>query len=233
MKILDLFCGAGGAGKGYADAGFEVVGVDIDPQPSYPFELIQMDVFEYLFDYGMKARDGAFDAIHASPPCQAYSALGHSANSRDDYPDLVPRVRYGLEWFGLPYVIENVPGAPIRKDVVLCGEMFGLRVIRHRHFELGGWWMPQPAHKAHLGHVSGYRNGKYVEGRYFPVYGNGGGKGSLKDWQGAMGTPWMTSKREISQAIPPAYTKRIGDSLHGELLVRRLLAHASDGLVPA
>ena len=123
MRILDLFCGAGGAGAGYARAGFEVIGVDVRPQPCYPFEFIRCDAIEFLQLDGLA---GAFDAIHASPPCQRFTSLRTMTNHRPDHPDLIEPVRYLLERVGLPWVIENVPGSPMTHSVLLCGSMFGL-----------------------------------------------------------------------------------------------------------
>src|SRR5574337_20985 len=125
-RLLDLFCCAGGCAMGYHRAGFDVVGVDINPQQRYPFEFHQADAM--TFDLS------GFDAIHASPPCQAYTVLG----GREDlshYPDLVDAVRERLQASGKPWIIENVPGAPLRDPITLCGAMFGLRRYRHRLFE--------------------------------------------------------------------------------------------------
>jgi hypothetical protein len=202
--ILDLFSGAGGCAVGYSRAGFDVTGVDIDPQPDYPFTHHVMDWQEALDTLDLST----FDAIHASPPCQGYTAL--AAVHGNTWPKLIEPVRARLEAIGLPYVIENVQGAPVRRDLTLCGEMFGLRVIRHRYFELGGWVMDVPMHLPHRGRVAGYRHGAWFEGPYFAVYGNGGGKGSLRDWQLAMGIDWMTNKHDLAEAIPPAYSAYIG-----------------------
>jgi hypothetical protein len=209
MKILDLFSGAGGAAMGYSGH-FKVVGVDVDPQPDYPFEHHVMDWQEALDTFDLST----FDAIHASPPCQGYTALQAVAGNADNWPKLVEPVRARLDAIGLPYVIENVQGAPVRRDLTLCGEMFGLGVLRHRYFELGGGFtMVQPAHKPHRGRVAGYRHGEWFEGPYFAVYGNGGGKGSLGDWQKAMGIDWMHNKHDLAEAIPPAYTAFIAEGL--------------------
>lgn len=205
-RLLDLFCGAGGAGSGYFRSGFDVVGVDIAPQQNYPYEFIQGDALQYLAKHGRE-----FDAIHASPPCQGYTAL--KAVHGNPWPLLIEPVRSLLDQVGKPYVIENVQGAPLRRDLTLCGEMFGLRVIRHRYFELGGWTMPAPEHVPHRGRVSGWRHGQFYEGPYFAVYGNGGGKGSVAQWQDAMGIGWTDDRHEIAEAIPPAYTQHIGTRL--------------------
>lgn len=204
-----MFCGAGGASAGYESAGFEVRGVDIKPQPNYPFPFTQGDALEvmralikgYMVD-GMRLSD--FDAIHASPPCQSFTAYrrkGHGVG--EGYPNLIPETRELLIESGKPYIIENVAGAPLDGPVMLCGSSF----------ELGGWSMPAPEHKPHRGRVAGYRHGEWFEGPYFAVYGNGGGKGSLEQWQDAMGIGWMHHKHDLAESIPPAYTQYIGEGL--------------------
>jgi DNA (cytosine-5)-methyltransferase 1 len=217
-KLLDLFCGAGGAGKGYMDAGFEVTGVDIAPQPDYPGEFVQADAIEYLAAHGHE-----FDAIHASPPCQASCTLTKGTNKGREYLNLIPATRELLAATGRPSVIENVQGADLRRDAVLCGEMFGLGVLRHRYFEVDGWEVTPPAHRPHRGRVAGYRHGQWFDGPYFAVYGEGGGKGTVAQWQEAMGMHWTTNRKSIAEAIPPAYTAFLG---------AQLLAHL-DALVPA
>ena len=205
-RLLDAFCCAGGAGMGYSRAGFEVVGVDLSPQPNYPFEFHQGDALEFIRDHGHE-----FDAIHTSPPCQGYTAL--KAVHGNPWPLLIEPVRDLLEQIGKPYVIENVQGAPIRRDMILCGEMFGLRVLRHRYFELGNWAGAAPAHQRHRGRVAGWRHGQYYDGPYFAVYGNGGGKGTVAQWQDAMGIDWTSDRHELAEALPPAYTEHIGGQL--------------------
>lgn len=207
-RVLDLFCGAGGAGMGYHRAGFEVVGVDINPQPDYPFGSRRREVIGFLTNqasWWLKR----FDLVHASPPCQRDAAItkGTNAHLRETYPDLYGPVKERLEELGVPYVIENPASRP---DVVLCGEMFDLKVIRHRKFELGGWTAPPPAHKPHRGRVAGMRHGLWFEGPYFAVYGNGGGKGTVPQWQDAMDIHWTSARKSIAEAIPPAYTEHIG-----------------------
>ncbi|AXH49546.1 DNA methyltransferase [Mycobacterium phage DrFeelGood] len=214
--MLDLFCGAGGAGRGYQDAGFYVVGVDINPQPRYAGdEFHQDDALEFLDLHGDE-----FNVIHASPPCQSQTALTKGTNKRthgDAYPNLIPQTRRMLARFDVPTVIENVQGSEVRRDLVLCGEMFGLGVIRHRYFELDRVGIPQPAHVPHRGRVAGYRHGKWYDGPYFAVYGDGGGKGTVAQWQQAMGMDWTDVRKEIAEAIPPAYTRLIGERLMDHL----------------
>jgi DNA (cytosine-5)-methyltransferase 1 len=213
-RLLDLFCNIGGAAAGYHRAGFEVVGVDIADQPEYPFEFHRGDAIEFLAAHGAE-----FDAIHASPPCQRSCTLTAGTNKAlaGKYPQLIPATRAALVELGRPWVIENVAGAKLRRDVVLCGEMFGLGVIRHRVFELGGWIAPQPVHTRHRGRVAGYRHGSKFEGPYVAVYGSGGGKGSIAQWQAAMGIDWTANRRNLAEAIPPAYTAYLGTHLLGHL----------------
>ena len=206
-RLLDLFCCAGGAGVGYAMAGFEVVGVDIKPQPHYPLPFIQADVL--ALDPKFIA---LFDAVHASPPCQSYSDLAKRNNNADKWPRLIDPVRDLLISSGLPYVIENVEGAPLRNAVVLCGTMFPpLRVLRHRLFE-ANFDIVAPAHRKHpLVHTHDRRKshfGKTDEWKDF-VQVTGGGNSTLAAAREAMGIDWMT-KAEINESIPPAYTKFIG-----------------------
>lgn len=206
--LLDLFCCAGGAAKGYADAGFAVLGVDIEPQPNYPYEFIQADAIDYVREFGRWV-----DAIHASPPCQAHTTLAKgNNNNRETYPDLIGLTRDVLRGTGKPYVIENVPSAPLHDPVMLCGEMFGLDVIRHRLFE-SNTYLTQPAHVKHRGRVAGWRHGQYFDGPYKAVYGDGGGKGTLQEWRDAMGIQWMQTRHELAESIPPAYTRFVGEQL--------------------
>ena len=208
MRLLDLFCGAGGAAMGYHRAGFDVVGVDIAPQPHYPFEFHQGDALDYLAAHWQE-----FDAIHASPPCQASTALTKGTNRGRLYVNLIPATREMFAQIDAPTVIENVQGSDVRRDLTLCGEMFGLGVIRHRYFELGGWSAEQPRHRPHRGRVSGYRHGQWFDGPYVAVYGDGGGKGSVPEWQRAMGIDWTDVRKSIAEAIPPAYTEYVGRQL--------------------
>jgi DNA (cytosine-5)-methyltransferase 1 len=196
---------------GYNRAGFDVVGVDHKLMPRYPFEFHQADAFEFLEKHG---RD--FDAIHASPPCQAYSvatiklrADGHQ------YPDLLANTRIQISLYGSPWVIENVPSAPMRPDFKLCGCMFGLPMLRReRWFETNwnGFALRQSCNHSGptlsvTGRGVGAGNGQ--RGRIKAVLGRNPG---IADAKAAMGINWM-SRDELSQAIPPAYTKWIGQRL--------------------
>ncbi len=216
-RLLDLFCGAGGAAMGYHRAGFEVVGVDIRPQPHYPFEFHQIDALELMaehFDrWDVRGWDSqTFSAIHASPPCQAYSVATkvHGAAQVATHPDLVAPTRDALDRTGLPYVIENVPGAPLRGSLLLCGSMFGLEVRRHRIFE-GAVPMMAPLGCNHTdaavpvyGHTgAGANRGRERER---------GRSNGVADWRRAMDIDWMTVN-ELAEAIPPAYTEWIGTQL--------------------
>lgn len=204
-RLLDLFCCAGGAAMGYHRAGFEVVGVDVEPQRNYPFEFHQADALEFIADHG-----GEFDAIHASPPCQAYSPL--NAYNHKAYPDLVDSTRRMLIRTGAPYVIENVPQAPLFDPTLLCGAMFGLKVYRHRAFETS-FSLAAPAHPKHMARC--VRNG-YLPTAAAPFMSIHGGKHS-KAWRAmaaeVMGVPWTTTINEVCEAIPPAYTEYIGVAL--------------------
>lgn len=209
-RLLDLFCCAGGAGVGYAQAGFSVVGVDITPQPNYPLPFVQADALTLEPDF-----IAMFDAIHASPPCQAYSDLAKRNRNGHEWPQLIEPVREMLIRSGLPYVIENVDGAPLLEPVVLCGTMFpALRVLRHRLFE-ANFEITPPPHKRHPKvHTFDRRKshfGKTDEWTDF-VQVTGGGNCTLAAARDAMGIDWMT-KGEINESIPPAYTKLVGKQL--------------------
>ena len=285
-RLLDLFSGAGGAAMGYHRAGFDVVGVDIRPQPNYPFEFVQADALEVLSDLLRERRldrqlthaelvaapiqeledrvsdfvlgagvgvggfyvqvdedlagheapsvgvaaDSAkpafrvkdFDAIHASPPCQAYTSLRVMHNARGDHPDLVGPTRELLQETGLPYVIENVPGAPIATVTRLCGSSFGLGVEahdgwrqlrRHRYFETTFSFMSPPCQHSgptiglYGAHARDRRRVNGMAGRDFPD------RDKLELGRKAMGMPWAQKWRELSEAIPPAYTEFIGHQL--------------------
>ncbi len=209
-RLLDLFCCAGGAGLGYSRAGFEVVGVDIDAQPHYPFSFIEGDALSLDRDFLL-----TFDAIHASPPCQSYSDLAKRNGNGHTWPRLIEPVRAMLVKTGLPYVIENVDGAPLINPVILCGTMFrGLRVLRHRLFEANFAILTPPHRKHPKVHTFDRRKahyGKTDEWKDF-VQVTGGGNCTLAAARQAMGIEWMT-KNEINEAIPPAYTELIGKQL--------------------
>jgi site-specific DNA-cytosine methylase len=213
-RLLDLFCGAGGAGMGYVRAGFEVVGVDIKPQPNYPFEFIRAHAIDYLDNITANGKAQSFVAIHASPPCQRWSTQTQENWNR--HPDLVEPVQRRLRQLGLPYVIENVPQAPLLDPVRLCGSAFGLGVRRHRHFETN-WKLTVPGcdHASQPPKYRVYDHGKWYIARTVPVYGTGGGK-AKEHWADAMGIDWMTHA-EMAEAIPPAFTEFIGAQLQQHL----------------
>jgi DNA (cytosine-5)-methyltransferase 1 len=203
--LLDLFCGAGGAAMGYHRAGFDVVGVDIADQPRYPFDFIRADALGVLRRMDLMRYKWA--AIHASPPCQAYSVMSACRDGlADAYPDLVGPVRDELVRLGRPWVIENVPRAPLRNPIVLCGHMFGLKLYRHRLFESSELLM-QPHHAKHV--VPGGRAGHWKPGQIISVSGNCSPIVLARE---AMGIDWM-NRDELSEAIPPAYTEFIGSQL--------------------
>lgn len=221
FRILDAFCGIGGAGKGLRDAGAYVIGVDIKPQPDYAGdEFIQADAIKWMIKNRRR-----FDAVWASPPCQAHSllTLGNRAKGLfDNHIDMIPATRRALERTGKPWVMENVPQAPMRRDLELCGLMFDLKVFRHRIFELHGFTVAQPAHVPHDGHrVKAWRHGQLHDGDMFGVYGGGGMKGDLVNWQDAMGIHWSKSWHGLSQAVPPAFSHLIGLELLKELSSRK------------
>jgi DNA (cytosine-5)-methyltransferase 1 len=210
-RLLDLFCCAGGAGMGYHRAGFEVTGVDIKPQPRYPFEFHQADAIEFLIEHGHE-----YDVIHASPPCQSYLNLGavnRALGRVYDHPDLVSVTRAMLVASGKPWVIENVEGAPLHGPVRICGTGLHLPLRRHRLFESHVWLEGVPcAHQRYTEpkYWTGWRpNGEHRLSTVVQVYGNAGGR---EHWPAAMGIDWMTSA-EMIEAIPPAYTEWIGQQL--------------------
>lgn len=219
--LLDLYCCAGGSAMGLRRAGFDVVGVDVRYQPNYPFEFVHTEALGYLtkvIDNDMRLPDGRrVHAINASPPCQAYTALARGTNNNvGDHPKLIEPTRELLAEAtaaGVPWMIENVAKWALINPVKLCGEMFGLRVIRHRWFE-SNVTLPQPEHIKHRSRVAGWRHGQTYEGYYFAVYGNGGQKGTLAQWRMAMGgIDWMGTKAELAESIPPAYTQFLGAAL--------------------
>ncbi len=211
-RLLDLFCGAGGASAGYVAAGFDVVGVDIEPMPQYPYEFVQGDAMTFPL--------GGFDAIHASPPCHEHSALNQVNKINYNTGWMLAATRDRLEAHrgvcGTPWVIENVPGSPIRADhaIMLCGSMFGCRTEMLGHGEV--WlrrhrWFESSAFLMHAGvcSCSSHLN--------IGVYGHGGGAGPrgpgiAKASREIMGIDWMR-RDELNESIPPAYTKFVGDQI--------------------
>ncbi len=199
MRLLDLFCGAGGAAMGYSRAGFdEIVGVDIKPQPRYPFTFVQGDALEYVREHGRE-----FDVVHASPPCQSYSrAMRHLASPQ---PKLIEQLLRALGPY--VYIVENVAGAPLPCPLMLCGTQFGLRVHRHRYFQTNPILFLssgcQPSLPVLNPHRATSRQRLYREfGRQDPE----------KLWGKEMGVGWM-SRHETRESIPPAYTEFIGHQL--------------------
>ena len=205
MKVLDLFCCKGGSAKGILNAipDAEIIGIDkvLNHQEDYPGKFVWLDIrlLEEMHPELLKWAD----FIWASPPCQAYTYASKKArNKGKKYPDMVAFTREMLNRTGKPYVIENVTTAPIRKDLFLCGEMFGLKVIRHRAFEIRGFECIKLQHRKH--------KGKVKDGFYVTVAGHGGdGKASLKAFQDAMQINWTKDKQAICQAVPPKYSEYI------------------------
>ena len=232
-KLLDLFCCAGGCSEGYRRAGFETYGIDIDPQPRYPFPFLQMDALEamdrlliggYLsFSNGETLCLKDFAAFHASPPCQGYSTTKNCSEVFSDniHPLLIGDVRIRLKSFGLPYVIENVMNAKFRKDKLpdglqagwLCGTMFNMPFYRHRLFETSFFWM-QPGHPKHnienAGSYGAMKDGKVVKSASMTLMHNL--KIVRESAASYFGTPWMNGD-ELSEAIPAPYTEFIGKHL--------------------
>lgn len=219
-RLLDLFCCAGGAGMGYHRAGFDVVGVDVNPQPNYPFEPVRADALEFVREHAHE-----FDAIHASPPCQAYSTASGKAKKHHgaQYPDLIEATRSALVSTGLPWIMENIPTAPLRDPVQLCGSSFGLDLRRHRHFESNFSLVGIPCD--HSWQTPRYRSldGRMVKAgklaSVIGVHGNINYAGEFPLRCHAMGIDWMTNA-ELVEAIPPAYTEYLGKQLLAHLALR-------------
>jgi DNA (cytosine-5)-methyltransferase 1 len=218
-KLLDLYCKAGGCSAGYAKAGFEVVGVDINPQPNYPFTFIQANALEVLRDYEFFGR---FDAIAASPPCQAHSkakslSIARNGGKYGDHLDLIPETRMLLEATGKPYIIENVAGAPLIEPTKLFGSQFkNLYTQRERWFESNIELKEPEAPKEKMKTPSA-GNGIGEDGS-ISICGSGGVRGMNSKqiklyWGFAMGgIDWMT-REELAEAIPPVYTEFLGKQL--------------------
>jgi DNA (cytosine-5)-methyltransferase 1 len=197
-RLLDLCCGAGGAAVGYARAGFEVVGVDMYPQPNYPFAFHQDDALTFPLD--------GFDLYHASVPCKHWSqATTFHPGAREKHIPLIEPMRQRLQATGLPSVLENVERAPLLNPVKLCGHMFGLRVYRHRLFE-SNVLLLQPAHRKHIARAADASRIPH-SGEFWSICGHFGHK---EEAAAAMGIDWMKRVEEIAQAIPPAYTECLG-----------------------
>lgn len=199
-RLLDAFCCQGGASVGYANAGFDVVGVDIDPQPRYPFEFQQADALKFILEHHHE-----FDAFHASPPCQAHTNAQRIQGN--EHPDFIPATRALFELIGKPWVIENVPGAPLNDAIVLCGPMFGLETYRHRLFE-SNVSLTAPTHQLHA--VPTTKMGRSPrEGEYMHVVGNFSGVERARE---VMQMPWAT-RDGLREAIPPRYSEWVGRQL--------------------
>lgn len=207
MKLLDLFCGVGGASVGYHQAGFEVHGVDLKHGKRYPFTYLRADVLDVLRD---EEYINQFDVIHASPPCQTHSITKHLRNAQGKSTskiDLIPETRAALIASGKPYIIENVPGSPLINPIQLCGSSFGLKVRRHRLFESN---MP----------LVGSKCDHKAQGRPIGVYGSlndeipKGGKtaSTIDEARKAMDMDWAIWT-ELVEAIPPAFTKYLGGQI--------------------
>lgn len=213
MKLLDLYCGAGGAAMGYSRAGFtEIVGVDNVAQPHYPFTFVKADALEYVSEHGK-----GFDAIHASPPCYwtRASKLREAQRGESLKPKLLAPTRDLLVCIDKPFVIENVEGAPMRPDLKLCGSMFGLRVRRHRWFE-SNVTMPLVSPCNH--YEQGRPTGVYHRMNDEIPHGGRTAK-NMAEATVAMGIDWMIWD-ELKEAIPPAYTELIGRQLLNVVVAR-------------
>jgi DNA (cytosine-5)-methyltransferase 1 len=214
-RLLDLFCGAGGAAVGYHRAGFDVVGVDISPQPRYPFTFIQTDAIAYA-----SAHAHEFDTIHASPPCQYHNSLSKLNGQKhgSSYLNLIPQTREVLRLSGRPYVIENVMGAKkhLINPIMLCGTYFGLKVYRHRLFECQPFILSPFWHYPHEDKSPGCSGDRTSPKGFITVCGGRGGGFKLQPASNAMGINWM-QRTELAQAIPPAYTEWIGLQILSQL----------------
>lgn len=216
-KLLDLFCCAGGCSMGYYDAGFDVIGVDKTPRRDYPFEFIEADALELLTNTAFL---DTFDVVHASPPCQRYSRSASATKRADQHPDLVPPTRAALKAWGGPYVIENVPGAPLVDPVMLCGWAMGLRHIkRHRLFETNlplmspGCLCPNGDTVSVFGH-SGEDRRKSTKNERGGLWGHV----PISEVRDLMRVPWITERDAVSESIPPPYTHFLGEQIIEQLV---------------
>ena len=204
-KLLDLYCGGGGAGRGYELAGFDVTGVDNVPQPKHRGKVILSDAIEYVLRHGHE-----YDFIHASPPCQAYSlaSMQHRKSGRV-YPDLIAKTREALQKTGKPYCIENVPGAPLLNPITLCGSMFQsatggiLRTYRHRLFESN---LPLTAPPCFHNYPQAKMGRRAKPGEFIQFVGHYTDAEIVREM---LGLEWL-SKNEIAQCVPPQYTEFLG-----------------------
>lgn len=218
FRLLDLYCCAGGAGEGYRLAGFDVTGVDICPQPKNPHRFILADALDYLRQHGHE-----YDAIHASPPCQAYTKATKQWRKKGrEYVDLIAATREALIASGKPWIIENVPGAPLRSPILLNGSVFGIRVHRPRYFETS-FFLEQP----YVPTMKPVKMGRPIrEGDIVQPVGHFSG---VRYAAREMGLPWM-GQSELAQAIPPAYTQWIAERLISVLTINSPIVSCSNNL---
>lgn len=218
MRLLDLYCGGGAAAEGYWRAGIcDIVGVDIKPQPHYPYKFIQADALDFPLD--------GFDIIHASPPCQGFARTRHIVSRRGrEYPSLIAPTRERLIASGLPWIMENVEGAPLMNPVTLCGTSFGLRVRRHRLFESSHLLFASGPCRHRDGDIGVYARKVTLLGSHATAYVASSGRThyrpqtlSLRDGQIAMRVDWLPMA-ELCQAIPPAYTEWLGMQMLRQLV---------------
>lgn len=200
MKLLDLYCCGGGAGYGYEKAGFDVTGIDIEPQPKHRGNFIQADAIEYLKEHWSE-----YDVVHASPPCQAYSSASMQFRiAGKEYIDLIELTRIELIKTGLPYIIENVPGSPLINPIELCGAMFGMKTYRHRLFE-SNINLVAPEHPKHA-NKNAKMGRKPASDDFIQYVGHFSGVDEVRKMTGLY---WL-GQYELAQSIPPQYTEFIG-----------------------
>lgn len=193
MAVLDLCCGAGGLSMGYHMAGFEVTGVDVRPMPNYPFAFVQADALEYLADITASGEVERYGLVHASFPCEGFANVTRWRGNQADHPDLLTPGRPLLVASGRPWVVENVPEAPLRADYELCGTQFGLHVKRHRAFE-----------------TSWGGGGELLSPCWHPKWLRAFDHSQERAYADAMGCTWMTNQ-ESRKAVPPAYSQWIAE----------------------